>query len=227
AAGDPFLQLYFLFIVAGLTLLTPVLRRLVVHSSRRELQIATAAALGFGLAEHAFRELGGTGSLNAVTRCLPYVGYYLAGYLLSTAEIAERGQYLARRLAVSGWLLTAVGSGLLAFRYGWSVNGYFLYDYLSPTVMLMSLAVFVAARGWRPKRLSQARMRSLGAATFGAFLIHPLLLFPIQRALGLPDGAHIIRTVEWAVPLAVVVCVASGVIVMALCRVPGVRRLIS
>ena len=105
--------------------------------------------------------------------------------------------------------------------------GYFLYDYLSPTVMLMSLTVFVAARGWRPKHLSTARMRKLGAATFGIFLIHPLLLMPIQRSLGLPDGAHFIRTVEWAVPLAVVVCVASGVIVMALCRVPGVRRLIS
>jgi surface polysaccharide O-acyltransferase-like enzyme len=227
AAGDPYLQLYFLFIVAGLTLLTPVLRRLIAHSSRRELQIATAACLGFGLAEHAFRELGPGGSLNAVTRCLPYVGYYLAGHLLASAEITPRHQQLARRLVVSGWLATAIGSAVLAAHYGWTTSGYFLYDYLSPTVMVMSLAVFVAARGWQPKRLSQPRMRQLGAATFGVFLIHPLLLFPIQRALGLPDNTDMIRTVEWAVPLAVVVCVASGVIVMGLCRVPGVRRLIS
>ncbi len=37
ASGNPYLQLYFLFIVAGLTALTPVLRRLIEHSSRREL----------------------------------------------------------------------------------------------------------------------------------------------------------------------------------------------
>lgn len=227
AAGDPYLQLYFLFIVAGLTLLTPVLRRLIEHSSRRELQIATAAALSFGLAEHAFRELGPGGSLNAVTRCLPYVGYYLAGHLLTTMEITPRHQYLARRFAVAGWLTTAIGSGVLAAHYGWTTSGYFLYDYLSPTVMAMSLAVFVAARGWKPKRLSTGRLRKYGAATFGVFLIHPLLLFPIQRWLDLPGGADIWRTVMWSVPLALVVCLASGILCLGLCRVPGVRRVIS
>ena len=227
AAGDPYLQLYFLFIVAGLTLLTPALRRLIAHSSRRELQMATAACLGFGLAEHAFRELGRGGSLNAVTRCLPYVGYYLAGHLLATAQITPRAQQLARRLALAGWLTTAVGSGLLAAHYGWTTSGYFLYDYLSPTVMVMSLAVFIVARGWKPKRLSTGRLRKYGAATFGVFLIHPLLLFPIQRRLGLPDGADIFRTVAWSVPLALVVCLACGVICLGLCKVPGVRRVMS
>jgi surface polysaccharide O-acyltransferase-like enzyme len=226
ASGDPFLQLYFLFIVAGLTLLTPVLRRLITHSSRRELQVFTAVALGFGLAEHAFRELGG-GSLNAVTRCLPYVGYYLAGHLLATATISPRQQQLARRLAVVGWLATAFGSGFLAAYYGWTTGGYFLYDYLSPTVMLMSLALFVGARGWRPKRISVRRLRQYGGATFGVFLIHPLLLFPVMRALDLPDGHDISRTVAWAVPIALVVCVVSGAISLVLCKVPGVRRLIA
>lgn len=227
AAGDPYLQLYFLFIVAGLTLLTPVLRRLIGHSSRRELQIATAACLSFGLAEHAFRELGPGGSLNAVTRCLPYVGYYLAGHLLATSPISPRIQQLARRVAVAGWLTTAIGSGLLAAHYGWTTSGRFLYDYLSPTVMVMSLAVFVAARGWTPKHLSQARLRKYGAATFGVFLIHPLLLFPTQRWLDLPDEHHILNTVAWSVPLALGVCLASGVLSLGWGKVPGVRRLIS
>ena len=46
ASGDPYLQLYFLFIVAGLTALTPVLRKLIEHSSRRELTILTGARAG-------------------------------------------------------------------------------------------------------------------------------------------------------------------------------------
>ena len=227
AAGNPYLQLYFLFIVAGLTLLTPALRRLIAHSSRHELRLATGACLAFGLAEHAFRELGPGGSLNAVTRCLPYVGYYLAGHLLATADITPRIQQLARRLAVGGWLSTVIGSGILAAHYGWTTSGYFLYDYLSPTVMVMSLAVFVAARGWAPKRLSTAHLRTLGAATFGVFLLHPLLLFPIQRWLALPDTTDVFRTVLWAIPLALGVCLASGVICLGLCKVPGVRRVIS
>ncbi len=227
ASGDPYLQLYFLFIVAGLTVLTPLLRRVIVHASRRELQILTGGALAFGLAEHAFRELGGGGGFNAVTRCLPYVGYYLAGYLLRTAEIKPRVARLARGTFVIAWLATAIGSGLLAARYGWTADGYFLYDYLSPTVMVMAIAIFVGARGWSPKRLTASQLRQIGAATFGVFLIHPLLLFPIMRGLGLPDTADISRTVAWALPLALTVCAACTVISLGLSRVPGVRRLIA
>jgi surface polysaccharide O-acyltransferase-like enzyme len=227
ASGDPYLQLYFLFIVAGLTVLTPVLRRLIEHSSRRELTILTGAALAFGVGEHAVRALGGGGGYNAVTRFLPYVGYYLAGYLVMTFTVTERSQRIARRLAVAGWLGTAIGSGALAARYGWTTDGNFLYDYLSPTVMLTSIAVFAAARSWTPKRLSTKRMRQFGGATFGVFLIHPLLLFPIQRALSLPDTVQISRTVLWAVPIACAVFAATTVIALVASRIPYLRRLIS
>ncbi len=227
ASGDPYLQLYFLFIVAGLTVLTPVLRKLIEHSSRRELTILTVAALAFGAGEHAVRELGGGGGFNAVTRFLPYIGYYLAGYLLMTFTVTERTQRAARWLVVVGWLATAIGSGALSARYGWTSNGNFLYDYLSPTVMLMSLAVFAAARSWTPKRLSTKQMRHLGGATFGVFLIHPLLLFPIQRAMSLPDTHEISRTVLWAVPIACLVFAATTVIALVASRIPYLRRLIS
>ena len=227
ASGNPYLQLYFLFIVAGLTALTPVLRRVIEHSSRRELTLLTGGALAFGLGEHAVRELGGGGGFNAVTQFLPYVGYYLAGYLLTTFTVTERTQRVSRWLVVVGWLGTALGSGALAARYGWTTDGYFLYDYLSPTVMLMSLAVFTAARSWSPKRLSTSRLRRLGGATFGVFLIHPLVLFPLQRYLSLPDSSAIGRTVAWALPVACVVFAATTVIALAVSRVPLVRRLIS
>jgi surface polysaccharide O-acyltransferase-like enzyme len=227
ASGNPYLQLYFLFIVAGLTVLTPVLRRLIEHSSRRELTMLTAGALAFGLGEHFVRELGGSGGFNAVTRFLPYIGYYLAGYLITTFTVTERAQRISRWLVLAGWLGTALGSGALAARYGWTTDGNFLYDYLSPTVMLMSLAVFTAARSWTPRRLSTKAMRRLGGATFGVFLIHPLLLFPLQRALSLPDSSAIGRTVVWAVPLACLVFAATTVIALGASKVPGVRRLVS
>ena len=227
ASGNPYLQLYFLFIVAGLTALTPVLRRLIQHSSRRELTILTGAALAFGLGEHLVRELGGGGGFNAVTRFLPYVGYYLVGYLITTFTVTERSQRISRRLIMVGWLGTALGSGGLSARYGWTTDGNFLYDYLSPTVMLMSLATFVAARGWQPRGLSRGRLRTYGAATFGIFLIHPLLLFPLMRSLHLADTVDIGRTVVWAVPLALAVCLVTGALCLVIERIPVLRRLIS
>jgi surface polysaccharide O-acyltransferase-like enzyme len=228
ASGDPYLQLYFLFIVGGLTLLTPVLRRLVAHCSRRELYWLTGGALGFGLLEHAIRDLGGGGGFNAVTIFLPYVGYFLAGYVLATVQLPANAFRIARWTLVAGWLATALGSAALAAGIVWSGNGSFLYDYLSPTVMAMSLAIFVAFRGITIKSPSTTgRLRRLGGATYGVFLIHPLLLFPVMRALGLPDGQDIGRTVAWALPLAIGVCIVTEAACLVLERVPVVRRLIS
>ena len=49
--GSPFVQLYFLYVLAGLTLLTPFFRLLSVHGSRR-LQWGTGLIfLGIGMAD--------------------------------------------------------------------------------------------------------------------------------------------------------------------------------
>ena len=69
------------------------------HLSRRELVGLTVAALAFGAIEHALRELGGGGGFNAVTRFLPYVGYYLAGHLAADRG-AERTFATARPVAL-------------------------------------------------------------------------------------------------------------------------------
>ena len=60
------------------------------------------------------------------------------------------------------------------------------------------------------------------------FLIHPLLLFPTMRALGLYDGIQdeMGRLALIAIPLAIVICLLTGWLALQLSRIPVVRRVV-
>lgn len=234
AAGDPYLQVYFLYVIVGLYAITPVLRRLLAHLGRRETVMLTAGALGFSVLELTVRDFGHAGGVNAVTRFVPFVGYYLAGHLLRQFALSQRVIRYAPAAALGGWLVTALGSAALAAHFGWNHIGFYLYDYLSPSVIVMSLGVFITARVHvarlldRAAWLTRSRLRTAGAATFGVFLIHPLLLFPIMRALGLYDGIEheMGRLALTAIPLAIVISLVTGWLALQLSRIPVVRRIV-
>jgi surface polysaccharide O-acyltransferase-like enzyme len=107
-------------------------------------------------------------------------------------------------------------------------RGRYLYEYLSVTTVPVTLAIF-ALFAWsapifnrlgpRPRRW----LSTLAAATFGIYLVHPLVLIPL-RAAGLYNRAFF-------VPLAVVATVLAAFLVSAVLalvaqRLPVLRRLI-
>jgi hypothetical protein len=81
-AGTPFLQLYFLYVLVGLYLLTPYLRILIRHTTRR-IQVAFAGTLlALGLVDQVAEMLVGSGTANVATGFLPFAGYFVAGWVL-------------------------------------------------------------------------------------------------------------------------------------------------
>jgi hypothetical protein len=111
--------------------------------------------------------------------------------------------------------------GVFSLPDGWGVGGRYLYGFLSPTVVLMSLAAFVLFRAV-PHVMSLARWVPRSAAlTFGIFLIHPLVLFPLQSWWSLPSSVaplllatsiHLIITIS-----------ASAALTLVLGRIPYLR----
>jgi len=75
-------------------------------------------------------------------------------------------------------------------------------------------------RGWVPRR----GIARVGEATFGVFLIHPLMLVPLLQHFGRPSH---LTTVALGVP-AIVITVATVMTVLTrgLMRVPVLRRLV-
>ncbi|WP_232306815.1 acyltransferase [Thermobifida cellulosilytica] len=232
-AGQPSVHLYFLFVLAGLYALTPFLRVLTAHAPPRTLWWAAVLMTALGVADQAISDFSGIGEANAVTRFLPYVGYYLLGYLLRDTALTRRGVWAAGAVLVASVAATVGVVGATAVAQGeWTVQAAYAYDYLSPTVLAMSVALFLLFRPltgrWRgltaPDRDTTAarrRLRTLADLSFGVFLVHLILLRELRSFTGIPD--HPAAMVATVLAQTVAVLAVSFLVTAVLRRIPGLR----
>lgn len=186
--GSVFTQLYFLWLILGLYAVTPLLSAFLQSGGARRARVlagallaatalvfmvpGVAAALGFP------RPV----TLNIFTHWLPYVGYFVAGRALRDVRLG--GRWL--------WAAAGVAAGLAAlclWQYGNRAQAGLLnvlapVGYLSPTVMVLAVAVFLTGRSLfsrvTPGPRGGRALVTLSGASFGVFLVH-LLVFEAIR----------------------------------------------
>jgi len=222
AFGTPFAHLYFLYLLSGLYLATPLLRPFVAAASGRRLAVVAGGLMLVGAGDKLIRTVwGGAGS--CLLMFVPYLGYYLAGYLLRDVQLDRRGRRWAAGTAMAAWLaMIAATRGLYGVAHGPAWRSYGI-EFLSPLTIVCSLAVWL----WLTNRLAAVApsrvWQRLGAATLGIYLIHPAVL-AVLRDHGLNPAAV---TAVALIPLATgAALLISGAITVALLQVPLVRRVV-
>jgi surface polysaccharide O-acyltransferase-like enzyme len=186
--GEPYVHMHFIFRIAGLYAFTPVLRVCLRHVPRRMVVASVITMLALSSADSVANNITGT-ELSAFARFVPFLGYYLLGYLL-------------RNVVVTGWKLMgcwvgffasvaalAGGEELLVKHYVLdaglhSVSGppsmnMMLYDFLSPVRVIMALFAWIVLvnlfRNPLPiTRPGRSIIRFWANTTLGLYLIHPL-----------------------------------------------------
>lgn len=227
--GSVFTQLYFLWLIAGLYAVAPVLAAFLRGGSRHRAVAAAATFLAAALIVYmmpGILSLFGVSrpiQLNVFTQWMPYVGYFLAGYALKNVRLA-------------GWklLLTAVvTAGLLAaaiWRYGHRglvplLDAAFPVSYLGLQVALAAIGVFVVTLslcdGLKLERAGKATI-ALSNATFGVFLVHLVIFEAIRLTVpAVSAGTSLVAVAgAYAVTLA-----GSFAVSLAANRVPLLRNI--
>ncbi|GAA1872159.1 hypothetical protein GCM10009813_35540 [Brevibacterium marinum] len=213
--GSPFVQLYFLYVLAGLTLLTPFFRLLSVHGSRR-LQWGTGLIfLGIGMLDQWVSIVFDVGEANIATRFLPMAGFYILGWVLRDVVLSARGVAAAWTALLGSIALTIVWAGLGPGDKPWI----FPYEYLAPGVVAASLAAYLLLHhhmntGFRV-------LHWLYPYSFGVFLLHPLVLYPIRNEMGLPTTVPGVLVHGIVMPIVyAIICVAVTWLAV---KIPAVR----
>jgi surface polysaccharide O-acyltransferase-like enzyme len=221
--GRAFLGQYYLLLIMGLYVFTPLLRRFVERASRNELLVAWVLCLGAAMTSTAVDAMRDTHAEHAFSWFAPYLGYYLAGYWLRSVRVQQAHALVAGAVFLLSTGLTATSAAWLSTFEGVAPSAVFYsYHYLSPTVVAMSLSAFVLITyvADRPGARLQRLIDFTGPLTLGIFVAHPLLYVLLTRLDWLPlPSRPALGMLLWP-PL---LFFASGALTWVIRKIPVVR----
>ena len=228
--GEPHYHLWFLYMILGLYLLTPILRAFCRGASRGELHYFFVLTFLFTfLLPTAFRLWpNATATLQVwydrlqIQLVLGYVGYFVAGHYLRQYTISRLAEAVIYVLGLLGAFVTVWGTRLLSLQTGETASVF--YSYFSPNVAAFSVAVVVLFRyvlGVSEERSRRQRLSGVARISFGIYLVHDLFIM-LLRYLGVTTLSF--EPVASVPVLAAVVFLCSFAVAWLLSRIPLLGR---
>jgi surface polysaccharide O-acyltransferase-like enzyme len=185
--GQPYVHMHFIFRIAGLYAFTPVLRVALKHIPRRMLMSTAILMLVWSSADSVANNITET-ELSAFARFVPFLGYYLIGYLLREAMVPRH----VLMLLILAWIacigILAGGEELLVKHFvidagldhisGPPSMSMLLYDFLSPIRVITAVVSWVVLvnlfrNPWPHSHTGRSIIRFWANTTLGLYLIHP------------------------------------------------------
>jgi surface polysaccharide O-acyltransferase-like enzyme len=180
--GAPYYHLWFLYMIAGLYLATPLISRFLDGSPQGVVLAATGLAFLVSSIESLVAEIvDGERAYTFLGMWPAYLGYFLAGYYLWRWPLRRVSWTLVLATILACGIGIAVLTAALYQFFGaraWQIT----YANLQPLVVLMSLAIFTSVAG-SSMRFSPAATRIVGAVTplvLGVYVMHPLWLLVLK-----------------------------------------------
>lgn len=184
-------HLWYLPMIAGLYLVTPLLRPLARRRQLLEYYLLLALLFAWLLPtgldlirlwpnapKHTADALAALNRLLgklALQTVMGFGGYYMAGYYVSQAHMSKRNLYFVQALGLLGAGATIGLSGWLTAKAGHLRLT--LYSYNSFFVLLESSALFLSLQTRKPRLWSEEVLGELAGSVMGIYLLHPLLIY--------------------------------------------------
>lgn len=232
--GETFTHLYFLWAIAGLYVVAPVLSAFLEQAGSERAQGRRAWAVGavacaWTILVMAIPVLTG-GNLTpvergALTYLLLFLGYFVVGRAALAAPVPRAaGAVLLLCCVPLVAAMTAVAEVPDPQQQWW--HRVLMPSYVSPVLMVCSVLLFTGLvsllAGWRVGPRAQRVLRELGNATFGVFLVHFAVLIAVRVLVpGLDGPAPASMLTLWALAVAV-----TFILTLMGRRVPGLRLIL-
>ncbi len=221
-------HLWFLYLIMGLYLVTPILRVVVKYIERQKFKFLLALWV-IGSFFVPFVQLFIGFNYNPLMFVfVGWVGYYLFGAFLLKSEVSSRTAYIALILGLMG---AALGDAIAPVFAGAQVMGFF-HEYLIFNIISASAASFLILISIRKNRFegNTAQNRLLhwiGQNTLPIYLIHMMVLETIGFGwLGFTINNMMIIPIIEVPLLTAITFVLSAAIVYPLMKIPYLNKLV-
>jgi surface polysaccharide O-acyltransferase-like enzyme len=177
--GPVFFHFWFVYMILGLYLLTPILKVYVKFADRKNIEYLLLIWLGVNTITPYLQLFWETGfGIGKYLEFSGYAGYFVLGYYLSEYELKRKK--LVYALGIAGFVATALGTYWISNREG-EMN-YFFEQFLSINVVFFAVGVFYFFKNvnWEKHLEKRKNLRKgiieFSAASFGIYLTHALVL---------------------------------------------------
>jgi surface polysaccharide O-acyltransferase-like enzyme len=183
--GPAWYHLWFIYVIMGLYLLTPLVRIFIAHAKKAHIKcfliLSGVIGSGFPFINFIIAKIPVIPHYKIyfpVSELSGYLGYYIAGYYFANNDIKKRTKSVFYFLAFISILITILGTSFLSITN--KRREEFLYEYILPTTMFVSFGVFLLFKDlFGAKRFSQKQIRVLSGISgcaLGIYLFHDLVL---------------------------------------------------
>jgi len=220
AAGRPYVHLYFLFLIAGLYLVTPFLAQALAALSLSQLRNLILTMAGLAMGANLFDYLASS----AFTLFVPYLTYYLAGWYCARLRI-EHPSIIAFSITIAAAITAALTAILVSTRGYDDRWAFYFYEDFSPTGMVMAISLFLLILQGTISPKVESIAQALAPLTFGVYLVHPIVVELLRY--GYFVAVPILLRPPYYVPVTfAITCAVTFPLVALMQRVPGLRRIV-
>lgn len=221
---DIYYHLWFLYTITGLYIMAPFLKLLVVHMDKKTFQafllfwIIFSCFLPF-LPKFFEFELALTPGLFE-----PYIGYFLLGAYLVLYPVPKKYLLPLGALAIASYFVTLWGTYYLNAGLPADEFDDFFYEHYRPNALFITLFIFIGFQHMSKKIKPNALITRISTATFGIYVIHPLIQIYLNKFFGLNETTF---NPIISVPLVwLLIFIISFGIILAMQKLPVVNRLV-
>jgi surface polysaccharide O-acyltransferase-like enzyme len=229
-SGPVYYHLWFIYMILGLYILTPVLRVYIKNADKENIKyflvvwFVTNGIINFvekltnydykvGIELYFF-----TG----------YVGYYVLGYYLTAVEFSKKEKRLLYIMSMVCVVTTMIGTFILSKIKGTYVDDF--NDFLFPNIIMMTIGVFVFIKSIDWERIIKRDsginkfILDMSALSFGIYLIHLLVLELLQNYYKF--DARITNPLISIPFVSMVIMVISYIVIKFMKRLPIIEKFV-
>lgn len=216
-------HLWFLYLILGLYLITPLLRLLIKRLPRNLINIILLCWIIAASVLPIFGPFIGIYIQYGTMTSSCYIAYFILGYQLKTSNLRVPLPVLIL-VAVAGIGLTIYGTYVFTVSSGNIYNSFF-QSYIGINVVIISIAQFLAFKRI-PNDFSFGLplVSQVSLSTFGIYLIHEMVISTLNRGFAL----HILTyDIVYSVPIvASITFLISFIIIYTIKKIPLIRLIV-
>jgi len=231
-SGRSWHHLWFLYMIMGLYLLTPMAKIFVVNCKRNYFEYFLIIFFIVGACVPFYNLINSKMDVpflpNKIYTLIPelsgYFGYYLAGYYFSEYKLPKKINYCIYILGILSAIFTILGTSFVSIKIN-ALNQTLLQS-MTPNTMIETIAIFLFFKNqfenFNYSNIAYKIITHVSKCSFGIYLVHDFMIIFVKNYFGLNWNTY--NPIISVPIIGVLVFLLSYIVILFISRIPILKK---